>query len=426
MRNDLERRLEDLGRTFGADKSMVPRVMDRIDKALGDQPGGTGTITRGFLVRRLVMSRIGKCAAAAVIVIGVIVGYEAFKRTGGVSWAQVRQRVAAVRAVVYKADITGSERGQAVQLRIEGTQADDYGTRTDTYMGDELMSQSFALSGEKSFVTLYPEQAKYSVVALTEAIRRQNGDPKAMVEAFLGSDYTSLGRREIEGVAVEGVESRNISPSAGFPGGGGFIGYAGESEMPGEAVGRLWVDVATGWPVEVTLDVTDEEGDTQITMVVHDFQWGAQVDADAFAAVIPEGYELLYKIEVGRLESGEQLVEGLAYFAELSGGRYPAKLTVGDILSEVGTIYKRLTADGAAAVQIADDQIVNLKLGANYLGRLGAEGKELVYYGETITPADAGKVLVRWKLDDERYRVIFGDLRIEDVSSDRLAELEAQ
>lgn len=424
MRDELESRLEDLGRALGADESMAPRVMDRIDKALGDQPVETGTMKREFSTRRLVMSRIGKLAAAAVILIGVVVVYETFKGTGGVSWAQVRQQVAAVKAVMYKAEMTGSQRGQAFEARIEGIQADDYGTRTDVYMGDELMSQSFALSGEKSFVTLYPGQKQYSVVALTEAIRRENGDPKAMVEAFLGGDYKSLGRSEIDGVAVEGVESRDISSSAGFPGGGGYVGYAGQEEMPGEVVGRLWVDVATGWPIEVTLDVTDEVSDVQITMVVRDFRWDAEVDADAFAAVIPDGYTLLYQIEVGRLESGEQLVEGLAYFAELSGGKYPAKLTVRDILDEVGAIYRTRSADGAE-VQIDDDQIVNLKLGADYVSRLDMEGNAPAYYGETVTPADAGKVLVRWKLDDGRYRIIFGDLRIEDVTPQRLAELEA-
>lgn len=425
MRDHMESRLEDLGRALGADESMAPRVMDRIDKALGDQPVETEKMKREFSTRRLVMSRIGKLAAAAVIVIGIVVVYKAFKETGGVSWAQVRQRVAAVKAVTYRAEVTGTERGQAFEARIEGIQADDYGTRTDTYMGGQLMSQSFALAGEKSFVTLYPGQNQYSVVVLTEAIRRQNGDPKAMVEAFLGGDYKSLGRREIDGVAVEGVESHAVSPSAGFPGGGGFIGYAGQEEMPGEAVGRLWVDVATGWPVEVTLDVTDDQSDVQITMVVRDFRWDAEVGADAFAAAIPDGYTLLYQVEVGRLESGEQLVEGLAYFAKLSGGKYPAKLTVGGILEEVGAIYKARSADGAQ-VRIDDDQIVNLKLGADYISRLDAEGNAPAYHGATVTPADAGKVLVRWKLGDGRYRIIFGDLRIEDVTPQRLAELEAQ
>ena len=73
-----------------------------------------------------------------------------------------------------------------------------------------------------------------------------------------------------------------------------------------------------------------------------------------------------------------------------------------------------------------DGKIADLKYGAQHIGKLEAEGKEAVYYGETVTAADSDKVLLRWKLDDGRYRVIFGDLRIEDVSAERLAELEAE
>jgi hypothetical protein len=49
-----------------------------------------------------------------------------------------------------------------------------------------------------------------------------------------------------------------------------------------------------------------------------------------------------------------------------------------------------------------------------------------VYSGATVTAADVDKVLLRWKLDDGRYRVIFGDLRIEDVDAKRMAELKAE
>jgi hypothetical protein len=47
-----------------------------------------------------------------------------------------------------------------------------------------------------------------------------------------------------------------------------------------------------------------------------------------------------------------------------------------------------------------------------------------VYYGNVVTPKDADKVLMRWKLSDNEYRVIFGDLHAETVSPERLAELE--
>lgn len=54
------------------------------------------------------------------------------------------------------------------------------------------------------------------------------------------------------------------------------------------------------------------------------------------------------------------------------------------------------------------------------------EKKEPVYYGEVVGPADADKVLLRWKLLDTEYRVIYGNLTAETVSAEKLAELESQ
>jgi hypothetical protein len=372
---------------------------------------------------RIVMSKkMTKFAAAAVIVIGVFVGFEIFDGIGNVSWAQVRKQVAAVRAVIYKAKVTGSERGQSFEMRIEGLMAEGLGTRMDAYMGNQLISRAFALADEVSHITLLPAQKKYLQVELTETNRLETGDPKVMVEAFLQGDYTEVGRREINGVTVEGIESYDVSPKAGFPGGGAMMG-AGEDEFSGKVVARLWVDVATGWPVEVTLDITNDDSE-QMTVVVSDFQWDAQIDPDTFASVIPEGYELMYTVDLTRTDSDEQLVDGLKYFSEINDGKYPAKLTIESILGEIGEIYK--TESGDPSFKVDDGQIVNLKYGAQHVGKLEAEGKDPVYYGTTVTATDGDKVLLRWKLEDGKYRVIFGDLRVEDVSAGRLAELEAK
>lgn len=372
---------------------------------------------------RVVMtSKIAKLAAAAMIVIGVFVGYEIFTGTSSVSWAEVLERVAAVRAVVYKAEVTGSKHGHPFEHRIEAVQSDDYGTRMDAYMGDILISRQFMLTGENAHITVFPDQKKYLEVELTEQIRRQNGDPKIMVEEFLRGNYKELGRSEINGIAVEGVESTDISPTAGFPGGAGLVRE--DRQFLGQVVGRLWVDVATGWPVEVTLEITDDSASQQMTIVVSDFQWEAQVDPETFTSVIPDGFTLMYTVQAGRLESGEQIVDGLRYFAKLSGGKYPAKFTIPGILGELGDLVKTHSSD--PSFQFDDLQGVNLKYGAQYAARLEAEGKEPMYYGQTVTAADAGKVLLLWKLDDGNYRVIFGDLRIEDVSPSELAKLEAQ
>ncbi len=372
---------------------------------------------------RIVMNkRMAELAAAAMIVIGVFVGLEIFRGTSSVSWAQVRERVASVRAVVYKAKVDATENGQPFQLQIEATLADEHGTRMDAYIGEQLLGTSFTLADEKTHVYIMPEQRKYIEVALTEDIRVENGDPKLIVETFLEGDYKKLGRREINGVTVEGIQSHDVSPTAGVPGGAGLM--EGLEGLSAEVVSSLWVDVATGWPVEITLDITDENGGEQMTIVVSDFQWNAQIDPSAFASVVPEGYELVYAVNAENLEEGNQLVEGLKYFAQINDGKYPAKLSIRDVVGEIGSIHRARSGD--PSFHIDDSRVSTLKYGAQYFGTLQTEGKDAVYDGQTVTAADANKVLLRWKLDDGRYRVIFGDLRIEDVSPGRLAELEAK
>jgi acyl-CoA-binding protein len=66
-------------------------------------------------------------------------------------------------------------------------------------------------------------------------------------------------------------------------------------------------------------------------------------------------------------------------------------------------------------------------LGMFYM-TLVQEKKEPAYYGDIVGPndADADKVLLRWKLSDTEYRVIYGNLAAETVSVEKLAELESK
>ena len=50
----------------------------------------------------------------------------------------------------------------------------------------------------------------------------------------------------------------------------------------------------------------------------------------------------------------------------------------------------------------------------------------LSVYGEFVTPKDADLVLMRWKVSDNEYRVIFGDRHAETVTVEVLEELEKE
>ncbi len=51
---------------------------------------------------------------------------------------------------------------------------------------------------------------------------------------------------------------------------------------------------------------------------------------------------------------------------------------------------------------------------------------QIAYDGETVGPKDSAKILLRWRLEDGRYQVIYGDLRAEAVTAQRLRTLEAK
>ena len=63
-------------------------------------------------------------------------------------------------------------------------------------------------------------------------------------------------------------------------------------------------------------------------------------------------------------------------------------------------------------------------LGAFHM-MLVQEKKAPRYYGQSVTPQDTDLVLMRWKVADGEYRVIFGDLHAETVTAEVLQELEA-
>ena len=68
----------------------------------------------------------------------------------------------------------------------------------------------------------------------------------------------------------------------------------------------------------------------------------------------------------------------------------------------------------------------SLSAGRSRYEYLVGKGKDAVYYGDVIDPADGNAVLMQWKLSDGSYRVIFADLREETISAEELIKLQAQ
>jgi len=280
----------------------------------------------------------------------------------------------------------------------------------------EMTQQMYFLPDQKAMFTLMPDQKKYTRIEFDDEMfakmKNQNHDPREMVKQIIRCEYTELGRSVIDGIEVEGFETTDPSFMAG---------------MAKDIKIRLWVDVENWLPVRQELDIKVNE-QMQMQGVDYDYQWDIQVDASEFE--IPPDYSLLAEVEMPGMKDEGKTVQGLRAFAEITDGRYPSSMTMMAIMQEsYGEVFKSMDIDPTKEPtpeqsQWLMDKMMLLQAPYIFYAQLVQENKEPAYYGDRVTAEDADAVLMRWKISDDQYRVIFGDLSAEDVTAEELAELE--
>lgn len=127
----------------------------------------------------------------------------------------------------------------------------------------------------------------------------------------------------------------------------------------------------------------------------------------------------------------KDVIQGLAVFLEFSDGRYPSKLDTKTALTEAEALWRAKhggisldeTTDKEKKKE-AEEKIYDIFFASVFYGKLIRENKDVTYYGDKITVEDSSKVLMRWKISEDEYRVVFGNLTRKNVTADELAELE--
>ena len=130
----------------------------------------------------------------------------------------------------------------------------------------------------------------------------------------------------------------------------------------------------------------------------------------------------------------ESTIKALRRFSQVADGKYPRRLSQTNNL--INSLYYKLFKErmGKGFLFWEEDGFdwegyISLHSQLITAGMFYAElfntDKEVAYYGEKVTADDLDLPLMRWKIADDKYIVISGDLSIEDVSSEQLAELES-
>jgi len=195
--------------------------------------------------------------------------------------------------------------------------------------------------------------------------------------------------------------------------------------------------VKTWLPLRVEMEMKMNE-QVQMRGTLYDFEWDVPVAASEFTDVIPADFTPGPGdgIKVPAMTE-ETAIEGLRLFRTFTG-EYPKNLnmmTLMEMMSEfregrtpeAKELLEELKGSGSPedmGVKMAEMMLPVQSVGSFY-ATLVQEKKEPAYYGEAVTPDDPGHVLLRWKVGEDEYRVIFADLHAETVTAEELAVLEA-
>jgi len=432
----LQQRLVGNGKAL-AQSSVEDKVMNRIIREQNVRLKPATRAGAALRVRRFLMKNpMTRAAAAAVVVIACVLAVSMWKDTASIALADVVAKVEQIQAYLYRETTTVQD-----QTRGDNTSemtvltSNAYGMKTDQTTvnavdGQETRLLTYVLPLQKSVVIVNVSEKQYGRIELDdltwENMKVENRDPREMLKRFLACEYTELGTAVIDGVKAQGFAT--IDPT-----------YLGGTA--GNLSARVWVAVDTWLPVRYELEFDVREG-VHISTVQDGYQWGIPVVASDFEPDIPADFSTREMDGLQMPSYSEQgMIEALQVAAEFTG-RYPATLdsaAVQQLGLDIGRaieagetpaarqLQEQIKSAGSreAAMRASQNRIMKIMVLPVFPRMLATQQAEPVYHGNVVTPNDATLPLMRWKVSDDEYRVIFGDLHAETVSANKLATLEA-
>ena len=313
------------------------------------------------------------------------------------------------------------------------------GVRRDAQEGGALVSTTYT-SNSGATLVLYPEERSYQKFDVDDEIKQASAGAPGPDIHFMSlaqsPDRLLRGLRNLTAKADRELGRKTFDGREliGFEIGGEKVGFGPPlTDHAEENRAELWVDAKSGVAARLVFHFVSSVSGTRelplkasfaMTTVYDRFEWDPSLAADWFEAVIPDGYarRVAGLPEQVQMPDEAALLEALRVFNEVAG-RYPSSLNAMNAGQEVAFVLgsigaKRIMAErsGEAAADVPDLDSVGAKLqGLALYAFLEMQGREPEYFGDSVTVADADKVLLRWRLDDGRIRVIYGNLRVETV-----------
>jgi hypothetical protein len=346
----------------------------------------------GVFRRTIMKSPITKFAAAAVIIVGVLIAMHFVGiSTTPVTFADVIQPILNAQTAEFDIIVGEDEQGPVIHDLVKGSRI----RRTLSSMEDNVSIIDLE-SGRILTITISKKEAVYvdleglpSMPNYMEVLRNIIN----MLQDSPHFEVEELGQQEIQGRSVIGF--RAVHPKAEI---------------------TIWADSETALPVHI------EQIEPQLKVVCKNVKFDSPMDDSLFSMDVPDGYKL-QQVELDLLGSTEQdFIEGLRIRAEVLGdGQFPESVAVEDYIKEAPAIEKKM---GELGLSDEEETELGMKLTRHLLFIRFFRGQGRWHYAGNGVKLGDGDTPIFWYQpeDSETYRVIYGDLSVEDVEPGNLPQ----
>jgi len=345
--------------------------------------------------RKIMKSLVTKIAAAAVIIIAVLIGLNFFSDSVSITstaYAEIVERLHNARTLTYTVETNTSIEGMP-SMRMEIAFKEPGYMRMSAPGG--YVSVVDSIQGK--CITILPPRKQFIEMEMSNLQKdpaQQNIDVIERLRSLPERADEELGTREIDGRVVQGFRITEEG-----------------------LINTVWIDIQTRNLVLVEMEFLNAPG---MSGTMTDFQFDVELDDSLFNLTPPEGYTRM-EIQVDTDEVSEQdLIEFLRLWTTWTkDGRFPPTLDPTK-LAKAGMEMKVEFVEGEPSEQERFQHTLQMTRGLMFLLKLPA-GSNWRYAGEDIKFGEADKAVFWYKPEgSETYRVIYGDLSVQDVAPENL------
>jgi hypothetical protein len=337
--------------------------------------------------RIIMKGPISKLAAAAVIIIAVLIGLNPFRPS--ITFAEVVEPILNAKTVILDLIISGDESSPVAHEIVTDSRI----RRTLSNMPNIVQvidpdgGQMLALDTE-------------SKTASYINIKGQLQDVTQNYVKFLRQVIRQVKNGQVEKIGEQVIDGQKAVV---------FVGRGQNEEV------TIWADPETGHPFRIELRVG------QMYAVMKNFEFDKPVDPLLLSMEIPDGYtEQKTSIDVGDATE-KDFIESLRIWAEvMGGGVFPEEIGTEVTMKQMPVLIEKLKEMNIPAEE-GIDMGMKVGLGMMFHQFLDTGDLDWHYAGSGVKLGDAQTPIFWYQpKDSQTYRVIYGDLHIEDVASDDL------